>query len=81
MAAGTPVVTSNLAALATTVGADGGIMIDGDSRSEAYQNAFVEICAYVLSNQAVWDELSQRGRRKAAGYGWDTLIDDWIKLL
>lgn len=78
MAAGVPVVTSNLAALSTTVGIDGGVIIDGDNKSEAYQNAFVEVCVYILSNPDVWSELSQRGKAKAAGYRWDTLVDEWF---
>lgn len=78
MAAGVPVVTSNLAALSTTVGVDGGILLDGQNASEAYRNNFVEVCVYVLTNREAWNELSARGKRKAAGFGWEKLIDEWL---
>jgi GT2 family glycosyltransferase len=81
MAAGTPVVTSNLAALSTTVGADGGVIIDGDSKSELYQRNFVEVCCYVLLNRNVWEELSQRGKNKVINSRWDLVVDEWIKEL
>lgn len=81
MASGTPVVTSNLAALSTTVGVDGGILIDGDNKSEAYQHAFVEVCSRVLTDYNMWLELSARGKRKAATLSWSSVVDEWLKEL
>lgn len=78
MAAGVPVVTSNLAALSTTVGIDGGVLIDGHNASEAYRNNFVAVCSHVLSNYQTWLELSTRSKAKAAGYSWEELINEWI---
>lgn len=81
MAAGVPVVTSNLAALSTTVGVDGGVLLDGHNASEAYRNSFVELCCYVLGNPDVWQELSARGKRKSSRLGWTNLIDEWMEEL
>lgn len=78
MAAGVPAIVSNLAALQTTVGVEGGVLIDGDNTSEAYRNAFVQVCVHVLSNRYVWEELSTRSRRRASGYGLEQLVDEWI---
>ncbi len=81
MASGTPIITSNLAALATTVGLDGGILLDGDNKSEAYRGVFVEVCTQALTNYNLWLELSMRGKRKAANLGWSAVVDEWIKEL
>lgn len=79
-AAGTPVITTNLAALSTTVG-DSGIILDGDSRSEAYQSNFISACTQILTNKLLWDEYSKRGLQKVKQYDWCNIIKEWVKLL
>jgi len=68
-AAGCVVVTSDLAALKETVG-DAGIIISGDPASTAYRQQFVEACDRVLSNPAVFNELSQKGLARAINNSW-----------
>jgi len=79
-AAGLPVVTSDLAALHTTVG-DAGILLEGDPHDTNYRRWFVDECASLLTNKTKWEEYSEKGKKKAAGYSWDTLPDEWIKAL
>lgn len=80
MAAGVPIVTTNLAALSTTVG-DTGIMIDGNNWTVEYQQIFIDRCVEVLTNQNLWNDLSNRGLQKASQWRWDTLVDEWLRYL
>jgi glycosyltransferase involved in cell wall biosynthesis/predicted SAM-dependent methyltransferase len=80
MAAGLPVVTSDLAALSTTVG-DAGIIIPGDCWSNEYQDRFVEECVRMLTDKKRWKEYSERSLEKAKQYTWDTLADEWLAMI
>jgi glycosyltransferase involved in cell wall biosynthesis len=80
MGAGVPVVTTDLAALSTTVG-EAGVLIPGDNRSQEYQDRFVAECVRMLTDRARWGEYSARGREKAKAYSWDTIADEWLGIL
>ncbi|HEY6360091.1 MAG TPA: glycosyltransferase, partial [Vicinamibacterales bacterium] len=76
-AAGCAVVTSQLGALPETVG-DGGVCIPGDPRSEAYQDAFVDACVRMLSDDEVWQATSERALARAwGGYTWAGIAAEW----
>ena len=77
MAGGVPIVTSDLAALSTTVG-DAGILIPGDSRSDRYQSLFLEESVRMLKDRKRWEEYSARGKAKVQTYRWNTIADEWI---
>ena len=77
MAAGVPVVTSDLAALSTTVG-DAGILIQGDCRQKPYQDRFVDECVKMLTIPDHWQQQSMRARQKASLYTWSNLVDGWL---
>jgi glycosyltransferase involved in cell wall biosynthesis len=80
MAAGLPAVTTNLAALSTTVG-DAGVLMTGDPRSESYQDVFVNNCVLILTNESLWREFSRRSLEKASGCSWSGVVDEWISYL
>ncbi len=79
-AAGAPVVTSRLGALPETV-ADGvtGLCIPGDSRSPAYQRAFIEKTVNLLKNRKRLTEMSMAARSRAfERYPWSRIAEDWL---
>jgi hypothetical protein len=76
-AAGCAVVTSALGALPETVG-DGGICIPGDPRTAAYQEAFVNACVRLLTDDARWVATSGRAHARAWGeYRWSAIAEGW----
>jgi hypothetical protein len=76
-AAGCAVVTSQLGALPETVG-DGGVCIPGDPRSRAYQDAFVDACVRLLTDDEAWLAASGRARARAWGeYTWARIAAEW----
>ena len=76
-AAGCAVVTSALGALPETVG-DGGICIPGDPRSAAYQEAFVNACVTLLTDDERWLAASARASSRAWGdYRWSAIAEEW----
>ena len=79
-ASGTPIVTTNLAALSTTVGSSG-ILLEGDSRAEYYQENFINACVKILKTKDLWNDLSKRGLEKVKEYSWDKIIKEWISEL
>ena len=80
MAAGVPIVTTNLAALTTTVG-DAGILLDGDSHTAEYQKIFIQKCIQVLTDKSLWDDLSRRGLQKVKQYDWPNVANQWLQML
>lgn len=80
MAAGLPIVTTDLAALHTTVG-ETGVLIAGDNRSKEYQDRFVDECVRMLTDRARWEEYSKRGLDRAKAYSWDTIAVEWLDVL
>jgi glycosyltransferase involved in cell wall biosynthesis len=77
MASGLPIVTSNLAALNTTVG-DAGIILNGDPCSVEYQSRFAEACINILKNPNVWKVASEKSNGKASQFTWSTIVDEWL---
>jgi tetratricopeptide (TPR) repeat protein len=76
-AAGCPVVTSALGALLQTVG-DGGICIPGDPYSAAYQDAFVDACVTLLTDEARWQQASAAALTRAwTDYSWPVIAGQW----
>jgi glycosyltransferase involved in cell wall biosynthesis len=85
MASGTPVVTTNIGALETTVG-EAGVILDvpknqwdcGLTGDPGFQQKFVEECVRMLTDRARWEEYSQKGLKKAQQFGWDGIVEDWL---
>jgi len=88
MAAGTPIVTTNVAALDTTVG-DVGVCIDvpkgdnqcGDTIGTAFRERFVEESVRMLTDRNRWEEYSKRGLERARVYSWNSIVDEWLSAL
>jgi tetratricopeptide (TPR) repeat protein len=80
-AAGCAVVTSALGALPQTVGS-GGICIPGETRSAAYQDAFVDACVALLTDDARWLQMSETAlARTWSEYTWAAVAEQWNRNL
>jgi glycosyltransferase involved in cell wall biosynthesis/Tfp pilus assembly protein PilF len=80
-AAGCPVLTSAVGALPETVG-DGGLCLDGDPRSPAYQQAFVNAAVELLNNDDRWNAFSLRARSRAVPFfSWAAIAAEWEQLV
>ena len=80
-AAGCAVVTSQLGALAETVG-DAGICIPGHPRSAEYQDAFVAACVRLLTDDEAWQAMSDQALARAwSGYTWPAIAAEWETVL
>jgi len=75
--AGTPIVTSNYAALKETVPDECGIKIKGDPKSEEYQNTFVDSVVELLTNKEKWTEMHKNCLKQ--DYTWKTVAKKWIE--
>lgn len=76
-AAGCAVVTSARGALPETVGS-AGICIPGDARSGAYEDAFVEACVSLLTDDDRWQDMSEWATAQAsARYSWPAIAERW----
>jgi len=75
--AGTPIVSSNLAALPEIVPPGCGFLIDGDSHSEPYKKAFIEKVVELLKNKDIWYEM--HNACKGHDFSWDTISKEWVK--
>lgn len=74
-AAGCPVVTSDLGALAETVG-DGGIIITGEPGAPKYNHDFIEAVEMLLTNSECWQRYSaQASQRIRLNYSWEHVAD------
>jgi len=81
MAAGLPVITTNLGALPETVGR-GSILIDGDPHSREYQERFVDETVGLMTNREKWLSLSEAGKEKVFSMNtWDVIAKEWDKEL
>ena len=83
MAAGVPVVTSDLAGLHDTVGKAGILIGPKDAvnpYSPEYQEQFIQGCLTVLRDRAMRDWYVAAGLRKAAGYTPERMIEGWLML-
>lgn len=82
MAAGTPVVTTNIAALDTTVG-DTGICVDvekagGNTSTPAFRERFAEECVRMLNDRKQWEEYSKRGLERCRAFSWEGIAEEWM---
>lgn len=78
MAAGLPLVTSDLGALPESVSA-GGILIKGDSRSETYQKRFIQEVSNLMNDPHLYKTLSDAGRDRIFEHNrWDLIAKEWI---
>jgi hypothetical protein len=76
-AAGCAVVTSDLGALAETVG-PGGMCIPGIPRQAAYRQQFVDACVALLRDDEHWRATSERALAHAAArYEWPDIAAHW----
>lgn len=78
-AAGCPVVTTKLAALAETV-SEGGILIDEIPGTMAYNAQFVEECVRLLTDDELWLKKAQVGRDRMLNlYSWSEIAKEWVE--
>lgn len=77
-ASGLPAVTTSLAGLKERVeeGTDGHL-IPGHPSQAAYQEAFIEKTAALLTQDSLWESMSQAARRKAEAYDYGGLALLW----
>jgi glycosyltransferase involved in cell wall biosynthesis len=83
MAAGTPVVTSSLAAIPETV-PDGiaGHIVPGDPHSADFGRRFVQTVVRLIRDDATWTELSEGARQYAhTHHNWQTIAREWVDKL
>lgn len=80
MAAGVPIVSSDLAAIQTTVGA-AGVLIPGDPYSPAYRDRFVEECVLMMTAPNRWKKHHELGLEKAKTFDWQGIADEWCAAL
>ncbi len=77
MAAGCAVVTSELACMPETVG-PGGILISGIPGTKEYNDAFVENCIRLFTDQTLWRKTAMAGREWILNYfTWDNVALEW----
>lgn len=85
MASGTPIVTTDVAALQTTVG-EAGILVPvvknmygcGMTDDPAFRKVFLEMAVMMLTNPEERRKWSQAGLAKAARFGWNGIVEDWL---
>ena len=77
-AAGLHIVTSPIAALNETVG-DRGTMIEGDWLSPEYMEKFVNAVEFHM-NRSGDDERKSLQQYARGHFGWDSLVNDWVKM-
>jgi glycosyltransferase involved in cell wall biosynthesis len=83
-AAGLPVVTSNLAALAERVrdGVDGFLISGRPGRSPGYEGAFVEAIVRLLRDDDLWARMGAEAACQAHRlYDWDAIAAGWSETL
>ena len=76
MAGGTPIVTSNFAALKEIVTDDTGVKLEGNPHSTEYKDAFVDAVVELLTNKDKWKTLSDACLTK--DYSWTKIADKWV---
>jgi len=75
---GTPILSSNVAALETTVG-DYGHRVQHHPYSKEGREEFVSKAIEILSNKTVWTEMSAKSREGAQGISWKARYEDYWK--
>ena len=85
MASGTPIVTTDVAALTTTVG-EAGVILPvpknqwgcGMTHDQSFQVRFVQECVKMLTDRDRWEKYSLMGLEKAGKFGWEGIVEDWL---
>ena len=81
-AAGTPMITSRLGALPTTLSGEGNITIEHSPYSAEYRREFVSATVELLQNSERRSELAKACLSRAAGHpGWDGVARQWETIL
>jgi glycosyltransferase involved in cell wall biosynthesis/2-polyprenyl-3-methyl-5-hydroxy-6-metoxy-1,4-benzoquinol methylase len=75
--AGTPIVTSDLAALPETAPDDVAIRIPGNPQSKEYKEQFINAVVELLTNKNIWEKKHKACLSK--DYSWTTIAKEWIK--
>jgi len=70
------ILSTKLAGLITTVG-DSGILIDGDNKSNTYQEKFIEESIKLLTNEEYRLAWAKKAYDKMKQYRWDVIAKDW----
>ncbi|MBW1699731.1 MAG: tetratricopeptide repeat protein [Deltaproteobacteria bacterium] len=77
LAAAVPVVTTSLGALPETV-CNGGVLIDGDPRTDEYQSRFVDVVCTLMLDTNRWNFLGKVGRKRIYEQNrWQTIVREW----
>jgi len=76
-AAGTPVVTSNYAALQETVPDNCGIKLNGNPHSKEYKEKFVDEVVSMLTDKEKWNKYHEECLK--IDVSWNTISSEWIK--
>lgn len=79
-AAGCAILSTKLAALPETVG-DAGILIDGKPGSGNYDDAYIEAATRILSDDELFQKLSQRGLERSKTMGWVQVAERFTEFL
>jgi glycosyltransferase involved in cell wall biosynthesis len=81
-AAGTPMITSRLGALPTTLSSDGNIIIEHSPSSPEYRREFINATVDLLQNTDRWNRLSEACLRRTIEHpGWDIVAQQWETVL
>jgi 2-polyprenyl-3-methyl-5-hydroxy-6-metoxy-1,4-benzoquinol methylase len=75
-AAGTPIITSDKAALTETVPDSTGIRISGNPYSAEYKQKFIDSCVELLTNKDKWSQM-HKSCLEQNNY-WDTIAEEWF---
>lgn len=79
-ACGLPVVSTYMGALPERVkDGEDGYLIRGQPQDPQYQDAFVEACVEILSNDEKWQKMSEACTKKAKHYDYDSIVSYWLK--
>lgn len=85
MASSTPIVTTNVAALQTTVG-DAGVIIPvvqnewgcGATDDPVFQKKFIDACVLMLSDRNHWAYHAKKGAERSCAFDWPGITKDWL---
>jgi len=77
MACGLPMIGSKLAALPETIADGAGILLDGNNKSEEYQEKFIKTVFDVLNNPEQLKQMRQAGLDAAGKLAWSDVAVEW----
>jgi glycosyltransferase involved in cell wall biosynthesis len=73
-----PIIATNFAGLAETVGS-GGILINGDPATAEFKREFVSAAVKILTDQREWQHWSDQAYRRMQNFTWQKAADSWIE--